>query len=169
VAFSAEKRGIVTRMSSFASSLAGATVPVKKPLANAEFGTGRQHLRIGIAGPQRLLALHRGDGMDGVRAPNGIGTGLRESEVSDLALRDQLGYRPRDVFDGHVWIDPVLVEEIDDVGAEPLERRVGDPLDLLGPRVGPDILPSMMSHPNLAPITTRSRIGSRASRRRVPR
>ena len=49
-----------------------------------------------------------------------------QAEVLHLALLDQLLHRARDVFDRHVRVDPVLVEEIDDVDPQPLERALGD-------------------------------------------
>src|SRR5207253_686581 len=38
--------------------------------------------------------------------------------------------RSGNVLDGHVWIDSVLVEEVDHIDLEPLERRLGDLLDV---------------------------------------
>ena len=40
-----------------------------------------------------------------------------------------------DVFDRHVGVDSVLVEEVDDIDLEPLERGVGDLSDVLGAAV----------------------------------
>ena len=47
--------------------------------------------------------------------------GFRHAEVLDLALRDQLLDCPGDVLDRHVWIDSMLVEEVDGFDAQPLE------------------------------------------------
>lgn len=60
---------------------------------------------------------------------------LREAEVLDLALADQLLDHARNVLDGHVRVDTVLIEEIDAVGLEPLERCIGHLPDALGPAV----------------------------------
>jgi hypothetical protein len=58
-----------------------------------------------------------------------------KAEVPDLALLDQLLHRPPDVFDRHVRIDTVLIEQIDRVDLEPLERGLRDLLDVLRPAV----------------------------------
>jgi hypothetical protein len=43
------------------------------------------------------------------------------------------------VVDRHVRIDPVLVEQIDPIGPESLQRRVGDFPDVRGPAIEPCI------------------------------
>jgi hypothetical protein len=48
---------------------------------------------------------------------------------------DQVPHRSRDLLDGHVRVDTVLVEEVDDVGLQALERGLGDLLDVLGAAV----------------------------------
>ena len=58
-----------------------------------------------------------------------------QAEVLDLALLDQVLHRPRHVLDRHVRVDAVLVEQVDGVDPEPLERALGDLLDVLGPAV----------------------------------
>ena len=77
----------------------------------------RQHLGLGVAGPQRVLALHRGDRVHGVGAADRAGAGLGQAEVADLARRDQLADGAGDVLDRHVRVDPVLVEQVDRVDA----------------------------------------------------
>ena len=47
------------------------------------------------------------------------GGGLREAEVAYLPGLDQFPDSTGDVLDGNVGVDPVLVEQVDDVGAEP--------------------------------------------------
>ena len=65
--------------------------------------------------------------MYGVGAPDGGGAGLREADVADLALGDELCQGADRVLDGRLRVDPVLVVEVDVVGAEPpqgtLNRR----------------------------------------------
>ena len=53
----------------------------------------------------------------------------------DLALPDQLLDRAGDVFHWHSQIDSMLVEQVDAVGLEPLERRFGDGPDALRPAI----------------------------------
>ena len=74
-----------------------------------------------VSRPNRILALNCGDRLDRVCAANGVCSGLRKAEVLDLAGLNQMLDRASDILDGHVWIDTVLVEEIDDVGLEAFE------------------------------------------------
>src|SRR3954451_16339374 len=53
-----------------------------------------------------------------------------------LALLDQLFYRSRHVFNWHVGIDAVLIQQVDAVRLEPLERSLGNFLDVVGTAVG---------------------------------
>ncbi len=64
-----------------------------------------------------------------------LGSGFRQAEVLHLAGRDQLLHRAGDVLDRHLRIDAVLVEEVDAVGAQPLQRGLGHLLDVFGPAV----------------------------------
>jgi hypothetical protein len=69
--------------------------------------------------------------MGGVGPADGVGSGLRESQVADLARLDELGHGPDRLLDGHGGIDAVLVVEVDVVEAEPLQRRVDARPDVL--------------------------------------
>ncbi len=60
-----------------------------------------------------------------------------EAEGAHLAGRDQLADGAGDILDRHVRVDAVLVEEVDVIGAEPLQRGVGDLLDVRGAAVEP--------------------------------
>src|SRR5664279_358323 len=54
--------------------------------ANAQFLERRQNLRLGLAPPQRILALQSGNGLHGMGATNGLGARLGQAEMPDLAL-----------------------------------------------------------------------------------
>ena len=56
---------------------------------------------------------------------------LGQTEVLDLALLDQTPDGARDVFDRHVRIHAVLIEEIDRIDTEPFQRALRDLLDVL--------------------------------------
>lgn len=73
--------------------------------------------------------------MHGVGATDRLGTRFGKAEVPDLALLNQLLDGACHIFDGHLRIDTVLVEQIDHVGLESLQRRLGDLLDVLWPAV----------------------------------
>ena len=55
-----------------------------------------------------------------------------------MCIRDSF-YRSRNFLDRHVGVNAVLVEQIDDIGPEALERRLGDFLDVLWPTIQPGL------------------------------
>ncbi len=69
-----------------------------------------------------VLGLQGGNRVDGVGAADRGGAGLGQSDVTDLALDDQLGQRADGVLDGRAAVDPVLVVQVDVVGAESGQR-----------------------------------------------
>ena len=111
--------------------------------------------------------MQRGDGLDGVSAADGLGAGFGHPKVLYLALGDEVLDRAGDLLDGNVGVDAVLVEEIDDIDAEALERAFDGPANLLRAAVrrmqpwsgiaGPRL------KPNLVAITTLPLNGARAS------
>src|ERR1043165_3755173 len=68
-------------------------------------------------------------------AANGFKSRLGKSEVPDLTFRNPILNRSRHVFNRHVWIDTMLIKQIDVVSLEPSQRRVRDFFDVLGPAV----------------------------------
>ena len=52
--------------------------------------------------------------------------GFGKAEVLDLTFPNQVLHRSRHVFDRHLRVDTVLVEQIDGIDPEPLERALGD-------------------------------------------
>jgi hypothetical protein len=64
-------------------------------------------------------------------AADGSCSGLGEAEVADLAGLDEVFDCPGDVFNGHIGVDAMLVEEVDDAGVKALERGVRDFFDVL--------------------------------------
>jgi hypothetical protein len=124
-------------------------LPIRKPLprglngneTDAEFFEGRQHFRFRASRPQRVFALHGRDRLSRVCATNRFRPCFRKAEVLDLAFLNQVLHRSRDVFDRHVRIHTVLVEQIDRIDLEPLEGGLGNLLDVFGPTVQTDLLP----------------------------
>src|SRR5271165_6841361 len=82
-----------------------------------------------------VFALQRGDRLHGVRPTDRLGAGLRKAEVLDLAFSNEALHRAGDVLDRDIRIDAMLIEEIDPIGLEALERGFGDSLDVLRPAV----------------------------------
>ena len=56
--------------------------------------------------------------------PQRVGADLRQPDVSDLALCDQVGERADGVFDRHLGVTPVQVVHVDVVDSEPGQGRV---------------------------------------------
>ena len=98
--------------------------------ADAEFLERRQELLLGLSPEQGVFALNRGDRLDGVRPPDRLRARLGKAEVSDFAFADQVLDRAGDIFDRHVRVNAMLIEEIDDAGLQSLERRFGHLLDV---------------------------------------
>ena len=73
---------------------------------------------------QREFALHRGDRVGGVGPPDALRPGLAQPQKPDLALLDEPRHCADRLLDRHRRIDPVLVIEIDDIDAEPLQARL---------------------------------------------
>jgi hypothetical protein len=55
--------------------------------------------------------------------------------VFDLAGGDEFLHCSGHVFDGHVGVDTMLIEKVDHLGPQPLERFLDDYADALGPAV----------------------------------
>ena len=126
------KRGTVLRKSSLENSVVVVDRAGQEALAeraerheaDPELLERRQDRLLGLAPPQRVLALQRGDGLDGVGAADRLYAGLGEAEVADLALVDQVLDGAGDVLDRDVRVDAVLVEQVDRVGPQPLQRSL---------------------------------------------
>ena len=75
-----------------------------------------------------------------MRAADGADARLREAEVPDLALADQVADGPGHLLDRHVGIDAVLVVEVDRLDAQPLQRALRHLANVLRPAVEPGLL-----------------------------
>ena len=125
------KRGTMLRKSLLSNVVVSSIAPVRKPLPRGLKATKpmpsssqrRQDLGFGLTPPQRIFALERGDRLDRMRAADRLRARLGEAEVLHLALLDQLLDRAGDVFDRHVRVDAMLIEQVDAVGPQALERR----------------------------------------------
>ena len=54
-----------------------------------------------------------------------------EAEALHLPFRDQIPHGARDLLDRHVRVDAVLVEQVDRLDPQPLERALRRPADVL--------------------------------------
>jgi hypothetical protein len=73
---------------------------------------------LGISVHERVFRLNCGHRLNCMRSTDSLGARLREAKVQDLSFGDQVFNRASDIFDWDVWIDAVLIEEIDPVGTE---------------------------------------------------
>jgi hypothetical protein len=60
-------------------------------------------------------------------------TGFRKAEVLHLTFSNQFPNGSRHIFDRHVRVNAVLVEQVDGLDPEPLERGLGNLLNMLWP------------------------------------
>ena len=72
--------------------------------------------------PERVFTLQRRHRLNCMCAAYGLCPCFRQSEVLHLAFLNQALHRPRYLFNGHVRIDAMLIEEIDGVDLEPCQR-----------------------------------------------
>ena len=63
--------------------------------------------------------------------PDRLRTCLGKAEVLNLALLYQVLHRARHIFDRYGRVDTVLVEQVDNVGPQPLQRCLGNLPDVL--------------------------------------
>ena len=91
---------------------------------DAQLANRGQDLLFRVAAPERVFGLERRDGVFGVGPADGRRRRLRQPQVADLPLPDQLRHGPHGLLDGDVRIDAVLVVEVDVVHAQALEGTV---------------------------------------------
>src|SRR5437899_2200113 len=102
---------------------------------DAELAAGGGRLLPFLPVGERVLRLHRGEGMDLVTPADRRRRGLAEADRAHLALLDEPSHPAHRLLDGHARVDAVLVVEVDDLDAEPLEARVARLADVLWPPV----------------------------------
>lgn len=85
--------------------------------------------------PKRIFALQRRDRLHRMGAANGLRAGFGQAEPQHLAFGDQVLHRSGHILHRHVGIDPMLVVEIDMIGAQALEAALDGAADLRRPAV----------------------------------
>src|SRR5258708_15386697 len=80
--------------------------------------------------------------MDGMGAAYVGYAGLGQAEKAYLALLDQLTYRPGHLLHRHFWIDTVLIQQVNVIRLQSLERAFDGLTEILRParRFGADLL-----------------------------
>src|SRR5215831_7945085 len=103
--------------------------------ADSELFQHRQHFSFRFSPPQRVFALESSDRLDRVCAADRLRACFRKPKVLNLTLLNQVLYRSSRLFDWHVGVNAVLIEQVDGVDPESLERGVGDLFDVLWPAI----------------------------------
>src|SRR3990172_3150531 len=103
--------------------------------ADAEFLEGRYDFLLRIPGPQRVFVLEGGDRENCVCATDRLDPGLGKTEPLYLPLLHEVFHRSRHIFDGYGRVNTVLIEQINDLELESLERAIGDFSNVLRPAV----------------------------------
>jgi hypothetical protein len=63
-----------------------------------------------------------------------------KTEVVDFALLNQLLHRCGHIFYRHIWVNAVLVEQVDHICPQSFERTLGDLFDVRWPTIEADLL-----------------------------
>jgi len=87
--------------------------------------------RFRLAPPQRVFALERSHRLDGVRAADGLRASFGHPKVLHLALQNQILHRARHIFNRHVRVNAMLIEQINGIHFEPFERTLDGLFDVL--------------------------------------
>src|SRR4051812_33820004 len=66
---------------------------------------------------------------------NSLHAGFRKPEMLHLAGLNQFLDRTGNVLDGYLRVDAVLIEQVDDVGSQALQRALDGRLDVLRPAI----------------------------------
>src|SRR5512139_2231807 len=86
-----------------------------------ELPAHRQGPVLVVPRPQGVLALEGRDGVHGVGPADGLRARLRETDVADLSFLHQGSHGTHGFLDRHLRVHAVLVVEIDEVDAKPLQ------------------------------------------------
>jgi len=77
--------------------------------------------------------------MGGMGAADGLGAGLGQADVADMAGGDQLGDRPHGVLDRDLGVHPAETVDVNMIGPEALEAVGEEVADRHRPAVDPDV------------------------------
>src|SRR6266567_626228 len=105
--------------------------------ADPEFLQRRKNLLLRLPPPQRILTLESRDRLNRMGTTNVCCSGLRHTEMLDLTFLNEIPDGARHVFNRHIRVDAMLVEQVDHVAPEPLQCGFSDRSDPFGFAVGP--------------------------------
>src|SRR5438309_1796670 len=90
--------------------------------SNPKLLKGWHHCLFGLAREQRVLALQRRDWLNCMSPANCLRARFRKTEVLHLAFLNQILHSARNIFDRNIQVDTMLIEEINGIDLETLER-----------------------------------------------
>lgn len=128
------KRGTMLRTSVLSNAVFASIAPVRNLLPRGLNGPNPMPSsssvgRISFSGSRHHSGYSLSSAVTGcLGAKDRLHSRFRQPEVADLAFPDQVLDRRGDFFNRYVRIDAVLVEKIDVVSPEALERGLGTPL-----------------------------------------
>src|SRR6516165_7537997 len=105
-----------------AAQLAGEEAAAERAVrdeADAQFPDSWEQLVLRVATPQRILGLKCGYRVYRVRPADGRRRRLAQTQVTHLPLPYKLRHRADGLFNGDLWIDAVLVVEVDVIDSQP--------------------------------------------------
>src|SRR6185437_12943877 len=88
--------------------------------SNPKLFERRQEGLFWLSPPQRVLTLNRSHWLDRMGAPDGLHSCFRKTEMLHFARPNQVFDRSGYVFNGNVGIDPMLIQQVDDIDLESL-------------------------------------------------
>ena len=98
----------------------------------------RQHLRLDLAEPERILVLDRRHVECGVRLPKRLDRRLRDAPMQNFALVEEFFHGAGDFLNRHLRIDAVNVIQIDVIRPQTLQRSLERATQCLGARIQAD-------------------------------
>jgi len=99
--------------------------------ANSKFLKGRYDFLLGSSRPERVFALQSCDRLDRVCSTDRLDSCLGKAKLLDLSLSNQFLHRTSDIFYRHARVYPMLIQQVDCLNLESLERSLDGLLDML--------------------------------------
>src|SRR5208283_2019186 len=116
----------------------GEKAPAKRAVRNepnSELFQRRQYFLFRAPPPERVFTLNRGYRLNGVCSSDCLRASLRQAEVLHLSYLNQVLHCSCYIFDRHLGIDSVLIEQVDRIDPKPLHRALHALLDVVGTTV----------------------------------
>src|ERR1017187_263364 len=103
--------------------------------ADPEFRERRQYFFLRTLPPKRKFTLKRSHRLSGMCPANGLCPCLGQAEMLYLTLLNQILHRSSHIFDWHLRVNAVLIEQVDRVHSQSLQRALHSLFDVFRPAV----------------------------------